>query len=110
MNEWEIDTAGVPRTARLRGVFRLESPAAYDSAFEPMLAGLKLAGAAGYTVDIAEATLMNSSGIRALADLVMVARRAEQPLTFIAKVSVPWQRKAMISLESLYAKLKVVIQ
>jgi len=109
MNEWHIDTEGKTATATLRGVFRLESPEAYDTAFAPILAGLKTAGASGYTVNLAEATLLNSSGIRALADLVMVARRADHPVTFVAKGSVPWQRKALASLESLHSKVTVSI-
>lgn len=109
MKEWEVDTEGRPRTATLRGTFRLESAEAYDSAFAAMRAGLESAGSAGYTVDITQANLMNSSGIRALADLVMLARRANLQLTFVAKRSVPWQKKTMASLESLHERMTVTI-
>ena len=109
MKEWEVDTQGRPGTASLRGIFRLESSEAYDSAFAAMRAGLEAAGSAGYTVDITQASLMNSSGIRALADLVMLARRADLRVTFVAKRSVPWQRKTVASLESLHERMTVTI-
>jgi hypothetical protein len=107
MKDWQIVTRDEPATAILRGVFRLESPEAYDAAFDPILAGLNAAGDSGYTVDVTDAILMNSSGIRALADLVLVAKRTKQRLIFVAKRSVPWQLKTMATLQSLHAQLEV---
>lgn len=107
MKDWQIVTHDQPRSAALLGVFRLESPEAYDAAFDPILAGLKAAGDSGYTVDVTGAVLMNSSGIRALADLVLLAKRTGQRVIFIAKRGVPWQLKTMATLQSLYAQLQV---
>ncbi|HEU5074108.1 MAG TPA: hypothetical protein VFU02_08040 [Polyangiaceae bacterium] len=107
MKDWQIITQAEAATASLRGVFRLESPEAYDVAFGPILAGLNAAGDSGYTVDITNATLMNSSGIRALADLVLRAKRTHQRVVFVAKRSVPWQAKTMATLQSLHAQLQV---
>jgi hypothetical protein len=107
MKDWQIVTQDERATAILRGVFRLESPEAYDAAFSPIVAGLNAAGDSGYTVDITDATLMNSSGIRALADLVLAAKRTQLRVLFVAKRSVPWQLKTMASLQSLHAQLQV---
>jgi hypothetical protein len=106
-SEWKVDVKSRPMTAILEGVFRLESPEAYDHAFAGLTAGLDAAGANGYTIDLTAVPLMNSSGIRALADLVMRARRAGFPLRFVGKASVPWQAKTIASLRPLHAQLTV---
>lgn len=110
MSDWHIDTDSRPRTAVLSGVFRLPTPEAYDAAFAPIHAGLRAAAGAGFTIDLGAVTLMNSSGIRALADLVTAARRAQHPLTFVVSAAVPWQVKTMASLKPLHAQLEVSLE
>jgi hypothetical protein len=92
--------------ARLRGVMRLESSAAYELAFAPLRAAM-LATSSTYTVELAELTLMNSSGIRALAMFVLAAARAGKPLVLRGSMQVPWQVKTVASLRALHPLLSV---
>jgi hypothetical protein len=104
--DWTLDVGGAPDTAVLRGVFRLESPEAYDRVFAPIAEALAVAGTT-YTVDLSGVVLMNSSGIRCLADLVLRARRSGVTLAFQGRASIPWQHKTMASLRSLYDGLVI---
>ena len=104
--DWTLDVEGVPGTAVLRGVFRLESPEAYDRVFAPIAEALT-AGGTLYTVDLGDVALMNSSGIRALADLVLRARHSGAKLAFVGRAAVPWQSKTMASLRPLYDGLVI---
>lgn len=106
MSEPEFSVEVRHGVATLGGVFRLESPEAYDRAFAGVFAGLE-AAPSGLTVDLTEVILMNSSGIRALADLVIRARRSRTPLTFLGRADVPWHNKTVASLAPLYDGLMV---
>lgn len=106
--DYQVDLDSVPATAVLRGVFRLASPDQYDAVFAPITARLD-AARDGYTVDLSEVVLMNSSGLRALADLVLAARKAEKALTFVGKADVPWHSKTVASLRPLYNRLTVTL-
>ena len=98
-DEHSLDTS-TPGAARLRGIFRLESPEAYDRLFDPIREALR--SSKTYTIDLADAVLMNSSGIRALGTLVLEAKRAATKLTIRGKSSVPWQKKTVASLAPIY--------
>ncbi|MEO8623200.1 MAG: hypothetical protein ABI625_19140 [bacterium] len=104
--DYQIDLDSQPATAVLRGIFRLATPEQYDTAFAPVTAGLG-ASTGGYTVDLTDVVLMNSSGLRALADLVLAARHAGTLLTFLGKADVPWHKKSVASLKPLYSGLAV---
>lgn len=106
--DYQIDFDTKPHTAVLRGVFRLASPEQYDQIFAPIVA---LVGTTsdGYTVDLTDVVLMNSSGLRALAELVLTAKRAATRLTFLGKASVPWHSKTVASLKPLYSGLAVTL-
>ncbi|MGH7617260.1 MAG: hypothetical protein ACREPM_08540, partial [Gemmatimonadaceae bacterium] len=106
MNDYQIDLDSRPATAVLHGVFRLATPEQYDVLFAPLATGLDSA-AGGYTVDLTDVVLMNSSGLRALADLVLAARRSGTSLTFLGKADVPWHSKTVASFKPLYAGLTV---
>jgi hypothetical protein len=105
--DYSIDLVSTPQTAVLRGVFRLASPEHYDQIFAPIVA--QVSSTNGYTVDLTDVVLMNSSGLRALADLVLTARRASTSLTFRGKASVPWHSKTVASLKPLYNGLAVTL-
>jgi hypothetical protein len=105
-NEYSIDVDSRPATAVLSGIFRLATPEQYDSVFAPLSDRLE-AARDGYTVDLTAVVLMNSSGLRALADLVLMARRTSIPLTFLGKSDVPWHSKTVASLQPLYGGLSV---
>jgi hypothetical protein len=96
---------GSPGGAIVRGVLRLESVAAYEAVFGPMRQQM---GAAGpYTIDLSGVTLMNSSGIRALANLVLEAKAPDLTLVLKGTLAVPWQRKSLASLSTLNPRVKV---
>ena len=95
-----------PERARLRGVMRLESASAYERAFAPVRAAM-LATPGTYTIELAELTLMNSSGIRALGMLVLAAARAGTPLILRGSKQVAWQVKTVASLRALHPQLSV---
>jgi hypothetical protein len=103
--DYHVDLDVRQDTAVLRGVFRLATPEQYDAVFAPV--AQRLETAATFTVDLTEVVLMNSSGLRALADLVLAARRKGTPLTFLGKSAVPWHSKSVASLKPLYSGLIV---
>jgi hypothetical protein len=102
---YRIDVDRQTNTAVLSGVFRLATPEQYDGVFAPIAA--RLSAAPEFTVDLSDVVLMNSSGLRALADLVMAARRNGTPLTFLGRSAVPWHGKSVASLQPLYSGLTV---
>lgn len=106
MTDYQIDLESVPSTAVLSGVFRLATPEQYDALFAPLAVRVGQSQAA-FSVDLTGVILMNSSGLRALADLVLAARRAGTALTFLGKADVPWQSKTVASLQPLYSGLSV---
>jgi hypothetical protein len=94
------------RSTEVSGVLRLESVEAYDGVLARARSGLASADA-HYTLDLSGVSLMNSSGIRALANLVLVAKRHGALLTILGAQSVAWQRKTMASLTALYDRLEI---
>ena len=106
--EYTIDL-GQPGRAVLRGVLRLESPAAYGRLFRPIAEELARPGEP-YTIDVREVVLMNSSGIRALGTLVLAARGAGRSLVLAGRRAVPWQRKTMSSLAALFDRVEIRLE
>ena len=87
----------------VRGVLRLESVDSYELVFGPARACLALPQGS-YTLDVSGVTLMNSSGIRALANLVLLAKQHGATLVILGSEAVAWQRKTMASLSGLYER------
>src|SRR5258708_5745896 len=106
IDEYAIDCETEPSTAALRGVMRLQSTDAYDRLFEPLREAMR-SSRGPYTLDLRDVALMNSSGIRALAGLVLLARSESVPLVLRVRASVPWQKKTVTSLKLLYVALEV---
>ena len=105
-DDFSVKYDSSPNTAVLSGVMRLESVEAYERVFAPI--GKALAESSEpYTIDVSEVVLMNSSGIRALAAIVLAAKRASKKLVLVGRTNVPWQRKSVASLRSLYDGLEV---
>lgn len=90
----------------IRGVLRLESVDSYEVVFGPARARLMLPQAS-YTLDVSGVSLMNSSGIRALANLVLLAKQHGTTLVIVGSQAVAWQRKTMASLSPLYERLEI---
>jgi hypothetical protein len=97
-----------PTEATVRGVLRLESVASYELVFGPMREAMLAAGS--YTIDFSEVTLMNSSGIRALANLVLEAKARAVGLVLKGSTGVPWQRKTLASLAALAPTVRVELR
>ena len=90
----------------VKGVLRLPSADAYDAVFAPVSERMAQPDR-NYQLDMREVTFMNSSGIRALANLIMAARHAGGALTIVGSAIVPWQKKTMASLGVLYDRVTI---
>ena len=101
--DYQIDAS--PDRAVLSGILRLPSPESYDAVLAPVKEAMR--AAPEYAIDVSDVTFMNSSGIRALAGLVLEARRSARTLRLIGRRSVPWHRKTAGSLQALYEQLDV---
>jgi hypothetical protein len=102
--EYTINCAK-PDRAVLSGVLRLPSPESYERVFLPVKTAMRASST--YTIDVSDLAFLNSSGIRALAGIVLDARKAGRGLSLVGRHSVPWQRKTAGSLHVLYAALEV---
>lgn len=90
------------------GVLRLQSPLIYDELFAPIR--MKIESGIVLTIDLANVSFLNSSGITALARLIIVARSKDVGLNIIGRDSVPWQKKSIVSLKRLWPKLEIKLQ
>ena len=100
----EYELVLTPEGARLSGVMRLVSPAAYHGALAEVTARLS-AATSSFELDVSGLQFLNSSGITALSRLVMDARARGVPLVFAVDEAVAWQRKTLPSLAKLYPKI-----
>lgn len=102
---YSVEYAAGSDVAVLRGVMRLATPAAYDALFGP-LRTLVESGRPS-TVDLSEVSFLNSSGIRALASVVLLAKERGTPLQMITDDSIPWQKKTLASFRSISPSLRI---
>jgi len=70
-----------------------EGVEAYERLFAPITVALG-AGAEPDTIDVSDVTLMNSSGIRAIASMVLTAKRAAIKIVLVGRARIPWQQRA----------------
>lgn len=89
----------------MRGVLRLAAPAAYEPVFAPVRAKIQANRTA--TLDISDVSFMNSSGIRALATIVLEANGGGVALGIIAREAIPWQRKTVASFRAINPTLRI---
>jgi hypothetical protein len=106
--DYAVDPGPTPGTWFLRGVMRLESPEAYARAFAPMVASF--AAGAPVSIDLRQVVFLNSSGIRALADVLVVARRKGCRTTLLGSAAVPWQKKLATSLTGIFPELTMRLE
>jgi hypothetical protein len=104
-DQYSVELPEAGDVARMRGVMRLASPAAYDALFAGVRA--RLDRGAALTIDLRDVSFMNSSGIRALATLVLAAKASDASLRILASRSAVWQRKTMPSLRAINSALVV---
>ncbi|MCB9796160.1 MAG: hypothetical protein H6741_25975 [Alphaproteobacteria bacterium] len=93
--------------ARLSGIMRLVSPAAYRAELTPVAERIEAGGDAPFEFDVAGLQFLNSSGITALSRLVLAARKVKLPLVFIIDEGVLWQKKTLPSLAKLYPGMEL---
>ncbi len=104
--DYSVDPGQSPGTWFLRGVMRLDSPEAYARAFEPILASLAVGA---ISIDLSQVVFLNSSGIRALADVLLAAREKRCQVKLFGSAGVPWQKKLATSLTGLFPDVVMVI-
>jgi hypothetical protein len=92
--------------AQLSGVMRLESVESYTRVLAPIQAAIA-AAQESFELDTCELVFLNSSGIRALGELVLFARAHQKSLVIIAAAAIPWQRKTFASLQKLHDLVEV---
>ncbi len=98
--EYSVEPGQSPGTWFLSGVMRLDSPEAYGRAFQPIVASLDRSPA--ISIDLAQVVFLNSSGIRALADVILAARQKGCRVNLFGSAAVPWQKKLATSLTGLF--------
>jgi hypothetical protein len=101
--DYSVEAGPSPGTWLLRGVMRLESPEAYARAFEPLIASLGTGPA--ISIDLTQVAFLNSSGIRALADVLLKARDKRCQVKLFGSAAVPWQKKLASSLTALFPEI-----
>jgi len=102
---YSVECVAGSDVAVLRGVMRLPTPAAYDALFAPARALIESGRPS--TIDLTGVSFLNSSGIRALASLVLLARDRGAPLQMIADDGIPWQKKTLASFRSISPSLRI---
>lgn len=88
----------------IKGKLRLPSPSAYNPQFLPIQDAITNVKRK-YFIDISELEYLNSSGINAIAKLVLHARSKEKELILKVSRKIPWQDKTIVSLSKLYGGL-----
>lgn len=106
--QYSVECAEGSDVAMMRGVMRLASPAAYDAAFSPLRA--RIESCRPSTVDLTNVSFMNSSGVRALATLVLLAKSNGVALRMVASEKIPWQRKTVASFRAINPDLTVELR
>ncbi len=101
--DYAVDPGQSPGTWFLRGVMRLDSPEAYARAFEPIVASLSKVPS--ISIDLAQVVFLNSSGIRALADVLLLAREKRCQVKIFGSAAVPWQKKLAASLTGVFPEI-----
>jgi hypothetical protein len=103
--EYQVDCSE-NRKAVLSGVLRLPSPTSYEQPFSVIKQNIEEA-ATDYTVDLVGLSFLNSSGITALARLIILARTFDVPIYLIINDNIPWQKKSISSLKNLWERIQI---
>lgn len=105
-NEYLVHVAQSDVT--LSGVFRFASLAHYDEVFHPIKTLLDQRSPV--TIHMHKVVFLNSTGITAIARLVIAARAFQLPLTIKGTKDAQWQHKMLGSLCRLYGDLRIVME
>ena len=103
--EYVVERGPSPRAWILKGVIRLESAEAYARAFRPLEAAAAEPG--DMTIDLSSVVFLNSSGIRALADVLLTARKSGARVVLFGSAAVPWQKKLSLAFAGLFPEFAI---
>ncbi len=103
--EYVVERGPSPGAWILRGVMRLESAEAYARAFAPLQSAAAQPGS--LSIDLASVLFLNSSGIRALADVLLAARSRHCQVKLFGSAAVPWQKKLALSFTGLFPEFEI---
>jgi hypothetical protein len=95
-----------PERAVLKGEFSLSNPMDYEDVFAELKQRIENSDGR-YTINLVGAHFMSSSGITALARVVMHAQHSETKLSILVDQSMLWQRKTMVALQHLWEDLEI---
>ncbi len=95
-----------PLIGKLSGTLRLPSPTAYHEPFEYIKRGINESNES-YTINSTNLDFLNSSGLTAIARLLMHARKVGTPIKIIGNANIPWQTKSFPSLKKLWDQIDV---
>jgi hypothetical protein len=90
----------------ISGILRLPTPISYNDVFQPIKEFIET-GTSCIQIDLSRVEFLNSSGITALARLIVMARSLNREMVLIGRDDTPWQRKSLISLQRLWDKVDV---
>ena len=95
-----------PNKVNIKGSMRLPSPLSYENLFEPIKNHIENA-TDQYVINIENLDYLNSSGLTALARILILGRSLKKPIKILANNNIPWQKKSLLSLEKLWDKIEV---
>ena len=98
-----------PNKAEIIGSMRLPSPLSYENLFEAIKEQLELSTET-YEINLVQLNYLNSSGLTALARILILGRSLKKPIKIIANQSIPWQKKSLTSLNKLWDKITIEFQ
>ena len=104
MKDYEVSCE--PGCAVLKGAFSVSNPTDYEEIFAELKAGIENLGEQ-YTINLIDTHFMSSSGITALARIVMHARKCDTRLSILVDSNMLWQRKTMVALQHLWEDLEI---
>jgi len=94
--------------ATIAGSLRLNSPNAYESPFSSIVTLIETEGESNpVNIDISGLNFLNSSGVTAIAKLILKAREKNASLVVHCNSDIPWQEKTIPALTKLYQKVSL---
>jgi hypothetical protein len=101
--DYIIDSSTINKVI-ISGSMRLPSPLSYDQPFALIKKALDDC-IDTLNIDLQDLEYLNSSGITALARIIIQARKDDKTIKFIISNDIPWQSKTFSSLKILWDKL-----
>tara|TARA_E500000178_G_C16736309_1_gene623901 strand:- start:302 stop:640 length:339 start_codon:yes stop_codon:yes gene_type:complete len=103
--EYKINCSN-PNKVEIIGSMRLPSPLSYENLFEPIKEQIELS-TEKYQINLVKLDYLNSSGLTALARILILSRSLKKPIKVVANNNIPWQKKSLSSLEKLWDQIEI---